>query len=258
MNIFVLNLKRSTDRRKVMQEQMDKHQINFEFIEAIDGKQLTKEQLARVDIKTANRRLGRTMINNEIGCALSHASIYQKMVDEKIKEAIILEDDVILTSGFVKHLKLSTLSNLGYDCLLLYYKYYYIGIIKQIDSFDNYQIHSLNNNPHGAVAYYLNYKMALRLKEITKTISYVADYPIDLNTLGKFGAIQPNMIDTNIEISTINIKLINKWKVRFRIYSTWEYFANRVNYKNLWGYIYYFYSDALCKIFSRFKSLLKL
>jgi hypothetical protein len=135
-----------------------------------------------------------------------------------------------------------------------------ISIFKKIGNFDNYEIHGLYNNPHGAVAYYLNYKMALKLQEQTKVISYASDYPINLNTLGKFGAIQPSIINTNVQPSTINLNKYDdkKWPMRFRTYCCIDYFTNKINYNGLWCYICYIYSNLLYRIYKYLKSFLKL
>ncbi|MDG1153236.1 MAG: glycosyltransferase family 25 protein, partial [Alphaproteobacteria bacterium] len=41
IKIFVLNLKRSPERRKLIQSQMEKFGLKFEFIDAVDGNELT-------------------------------------------------------------------------------------------------------------------------------------------------------------------------------------------------------------------------
>jgi glycosyl transferase family 25 len=65
-----------------------------EFISAVDGRELTVEQRARYDRPAARRIYGVDMSDSEIGCYLSHFSIYQKMVAERIPLALILEDDI--------------------------------------------------------------------------------------------------------------------------------------------------------------------
>lgn len=63
------------------------------------------------------------MTKGEIGCALSHLKIYQKIVDENIPYALILEDDAIFDAEFPKYLKeienfLSQKPNFELVCLM--------------------------------------------------------------------------------------------------------------------------------------------
>lgn len=93
MKCFVVNLKQSVHRRFHIQQQADAINLPIELIDAIDGKSLTNEELARyVDCFEES-----ALTKGEIGCALSHLSIYEKMVAENIPLALILEDDVVLS-----------------------------------------------------------------------------------------------------------------------------------------------------------------
>jgi len=95
MPIFIINLKHSVERKKHMQELCEKYNLNYEFIEAVDGKTLNDDEISKVYSKEkAIKKIGREMSRGEIGVLLSQKSIYQKMIDEDIEEAIIFEDDI--------------------------------------------------------------------------------------------------------------------------------------------------------------------
>jgi glycosyl transferase family 25 len=93
--VFVINLKRSKDRKDHTVKKLNDLCIPFTFIEAIDGNDLADKDLLN------NNRYGiyksglysRYLLKGEIGCTLSHLKIYRKMADEKIALACILEDD---------------------------------------------------------------------------------------------------------------------------------------------------------------------
>lgn len=98
IDIFVINLKRSKDRKDYMEMQLEGLGFPYEFIEAVDGKVLTDDDLGRLDLgiyppwpSFNARKLSRS----EIGCTLSHLGIYQKMIDECIEWACIIEDDAV-------------------------------------------------------------------------------------------------------------------------------------------------------------------
>ncbi len=99
--IWVISLQRSTDRRAHIIQHLTEHKLSFEIIDAIDGRQLTSEQLAHYDARQTIQNLGREMVPAEIACALSHRSLYQRMVDQNLDEVLILEDDAVLQYGFL-------------------------------------------------------------------------------------------------------------------------------------------------------------
>ncbi|MBI3441226.1 MAG: glycosyltransferase family 25 protein [Proteobacteria bacterium] len=98
--IFVINLKRSADRRKDMSGRLDPLKMHYSFFEAVDGQALDLKTLP--SYAGLRRRLffGRDLSPGEMGCLLSHRAIYQHMVDNNLDKAIVLEDDVFLSPDF--------------------------------------------------------------------------------------------------------------------------------------------------------------
>ena len=84
--IFCVNLERSVERRKKMQKQFKKIKAPAQFIKAFDGNDITQNLLDRVGYKNQ-------ITKNELGCALSHLYLYEKIIAENIDMAIICEDD---------------------------------------------------------------------------------------------------------------------------------------------------------------------
>ena len=98
--ILVVNLTRSKERRVYMQEQLDAFGVRYEFYSAVDGNALTPQQRACYSEEESVRQFGYPLTNGEIGCALSHLQIYEKMVAEDIAELLILEDDAAIKKDF--------------------------------------------------------------------------------------------------------------------------------------------------------------
>jgi len=92
METFIINLASSTERRVIMAAQCDAAGLGYEFIQAVNGSLLTEAEIAQ-----HTRTVNYAFKPGEIGCALSHLAIYRKMVDENITQALILEDDALLT-----------------------------------------------------------------------------------------------------------------------------------------------------------------
>ena len=93
---FVINLKSQEKRRAHMEAQLRDVNIEYELIDAVDGRKYTPTQL-EVDLVLAKKILGRELSQGEIGCALSHKKAYQKCIDSKYEYSLILEDDVRLS-----------------------------------------------------------------------------------------------------------------------------------------------------------------
>lgn len=89
MKIFIINLKNSVERRLKMQSQMDELGLPFDFIEAVDGRSMSEE-----DINNVTSSINYAFLPGEIGCSLSHQLVYKKIVNEDLNSALILEDDV--------------------------------------------------------------------------------------------------------------------------------------------------------------------
>lgn len=101
MKIFVINLARSKERRACIERQLKKLNLEYEIFEAVDGSALSYAQVLR-NTKTLNYAVS----SGEIGCSLSHINIYRKMVAEDIPQALILEDDALLSSQTVTALQM--------------------------------------------------------------------------------------------------------------------------------------------------------
>ncbi|WP_432471660.1 glycosyltransferase family 25 protein [Amphritea sp. HPY] len=98
MNIYVINLKKDTDKKDYITKHFkEKGILNYEFIEAVYGKDLSEEELQTVyDPDLAKKFWGREILANEIGCALSHLKIYKEIIQSGSKGAFIFEDDVFI------------------------------------------------------------------------------------------------------------------------------------------------------------------
>lgn len=95
IDIFIINLAKDTIKKEYMEKHLMDNGLSPVFIDAIYGENLTKDELEQCyNNKRAKVILGRSMGKNEIGCFLSHLSIYRKMIDDKIEHALILEDDI--------------------------------------------------------------------------------------------------------------------------------------------------------------------
>uniref|UniRef100_A0A6B2EBA8 Putative glycosyltransferase 25 family member n=1 Tax=Phlebotomus kandelakii TaxID=1109342 RepID=A0A6B2EBA8_9DIPT len=96
--IFMVNLKRRPERRRKMEGSFRLLGLDVEYFEAVDGKKIDEEFLSRWKIdflpEYADPYHKRPMTMGEVGCFLSHLTIWRRIVEERLKEVLILEDDI--------------------------------------------------------------------------------------------------------------------------------------------------------------------
>ena len=104
--IWVINLRRSVERRAFIRNQLDGLGLAYELVEAVDGRELSPEEMSRLySPSQAIALIGRELTPGEIGCSLSHLRLYQRQVDEGHEEVLILEDDVIIDAALLEILR---------------------------------------------------------------------------------------------------------------------------------------------------------
>ena len=99
--VFVISLARATDRRVNISRHLDAAGVSYEIIDAVDGAALDLTELAdRLNPDKYRIQYGRKFSLGEIGCYLSHYNLWQRMVEQGIDCAIVLEDDAVLDKDF--------------------------------------------------------------------------------------------------------------------------------------------------------------
>jgi glycosyl transferase, family 25 len=181
MKIYVLHYSKLTDRKSHILSQFKKHGIQeFEIIERFDKDEITDEQCTLFDPNyVTNKRA-------QLSLHLKHLYVYERIITEDIEEALILEDDVILSDNFIHKLTeyMTQLPN-NYDML-------FIG--------DGCQLHipanrivpnqyiydkcvDINEHSHGATrctdSYVIHNRCAKKICEYLTKLNYKIDLPVD-------------------------------------------------------------------------------
>lgn len=94
---YVINLKRSADRREYMLKETARYGcMDVELVEAVDGHRLLPEETERrFDVKRFTYRYNRYPFPGEVGCTLSHQECYRRLLNSDEEVALILEDDIV-------------------------------------------------------------------------------------------------------------------------------------------------------------------
>lgn len=99
--IFVLSMPSAQNRRSDICEQFALLGLDFQFIDAIDGRQGLPAQFEPlVDRPGTVALAGYGMSDGEYACGLTHQLAYARIIEQNLPGAIILEDDAILTWRF--------------------------------------------------------------------------------------------------------------------------------------------------------------
>lgn len=99
--VFLINLDKSSDRLVRCQEFFEQFGVEFERVPAVYGKDLSDKEIAEFYDSDKNKQGYKKELGvGELGCYLSHVRCWQKIVEEQLDYALILEDDFKLTESF--------------------------------------------------------------------------------------------------------------------------------------------------------------
>lgn len=101
MKIYIVNLEKDVERKASIKAQLDDLNLDYEFISAVYGKNLSQEEISRLspDFEKTSLTLP------ELGCALSHINIYKRIVENNDSVALILEDDIKINRDIIDIIK---------------------------------------------------------------------------------------------------------------------------------------------------------
>lgn len=239
LRTFVISLPKSADRRENCMQSCKTAGLNPEWFEAVNGREVMARYEAgdpqlqgKIDLKdkvTLELGFGRQVTiaeklsAGELGCALSHMSIYHKMVEENIELALILEDDCLLSPDFGKVLPeilntqskwdvLQVIFNTGIRNLFVHKK---IKLSLEGCYLEQQGMGVLNpifNRRRGSYCtggYFITLKGAKRLLEIGMPIRLTSDYLLGLIAYNKLRLYKLNSNQTlakfDLSSSTIDV-----------------------------------------------------
>ena len=93
---WVINLDRAPERLARISAQLQRLQLPFTRLAAVDARALTPLQRAALDEPAFRRKHGMTPVPGELGCYLSHVAVMRAFLASEADFALVLEDDVLL------------------------------------------------------------------------------------------------------------------------------------------------------------------
>ncbi len=175
--IFVISLKDETARRDAIAVHLKERGFDFQFFDAVDGRQMNV--LEHPDYNARRRRAahGRDLKPGELGCFLSHRGIYEEILRQNLDYALVVEDDArfdentktALETLISKHANFDIVRLLGSPKVAKGKHRKIVPLIK------NFWLVRLRTAPGGAHATLISRKGAEKLMKATKTFAFPID-----------------------------------------------------------------------------------
>lgn len=96
---LIINLQSSPDRMATATSEMRQMGLDFERLEAFDGRPYQPDSFAQYDARAAIFMMGRNLNGGEIGCYKSHRNALKRFLQSDAKVCLVLEDDVKFRPG---------------------------------------------------------------------------------------------------------------------------------------------------------------
>lgn len=224
MKTYVISLKKSSIRRESMSNQLNKNNIDFEFLDATNKDDIDNmwiDENLNDYFKAEHQKFKHSFISKgALGCSDSHRRIWRKFIESNDEVAIILEDDCYFPPNSFNTIKKVSqdIENLEYDFINLYYtSLEYLNLneknSKKINN--NFKIYDYPNQSTSSSLGYIITKNGAKklLSSQDKKLTRMADaWDFDDINL-KAGLIYPLCILTAGFPSTI---VNQSWKISFK------------------------------------------
>lgn len=193
MNFYVISLRNDRDRTRYIKNIITHKLPQLQILDAIDGKNINNSFIDFLyKNNVINKRITKAYSKGTIGCYLSHIKMWTKIRNEKIKHAIVFEDDFSIQPDFLTKINniFNELPNTFDICYLFYHPFtykYYINFNK-FDITDKRYIRK-QVPTWGLVGYILSLKGATKLIELCNTMTGPIDNMVSKHILlGKLEA----------------------------------------------------------------------
>lgn len=187
IKIFVLSLADETERRQQIETQLKDFSHEWQFFDAVDLRHPSISLPSLYDEDLVLRRYGRNLTRGEVGCAMSHRSICQKIIENNIDLGLVLEDDALVSSSLENFIeKVISEPSVDFDCLLLGYskldkanefRFYQFEPLKERIKLGNYSIgEPWKNWTSGTVGYLITQAGARKIMASENVVALADDW----------------------------------------------------------------------------------
>ena len=181
--IYVINLKKNTDRKKNVIDLFNKLGgifNNYVFYEAIIGNELSESQIYEVMSVNSLYTLYKKYKNHSdirtkggIGCYLSHYNIWVDVIKNNYKNVLVFEDDIYCDYDYDKIL--SYINNVPQDYDIAFLGYVFLTLNKEKCEINNYWNLTNSLRLMGTQSYLLSNSGAIKLSKKALPIEMQVD-----------------------------------------------------------------------------------
>lgn len=177
--IFWVNVDTRTDRREHMEAQFARLGLVTERVAAVTVAEVPPEIAARV---TRPEHFFKFSLG-DLACGLSHQRIWRIMQERDLAEALILEDDAVLTAEVLPFLDPGLLGRIGADLLRLETRRQPVQLGRRFGAIGGSELHELLSTHRGTAGYLISRAAA----EASLEAPDVNDMAVDRFLFGRYG-----------------------------------------------------------------------
>jgi glycosyl transferase family 25 len=202
LQILVISLRRSSDRREKVEQEMGKTSLPWSFLDAVDGSALQSPPSEYHPFKV-NMLQGYELTPNEIGCYLSHKKAWKSCLEKNIP-TLIFEDDFVLSNQFELVIKALLKNSSSWDFVRL--QGLYEVSYSEMELIDGFHLVKNRGDAVGATAYLIKPSVAKVLIDASEDIYEPVDHFLEHRKKHglEFLAIRPYPVDISRVKSTID------------------------------------------------------
>jgi glycosyl transferase, family 25 len=118
---YVINLARCPERRSHMTKELRNTGLDYEFVDAIDGRDLNPDDTQLADRAWRAKMFSANHAAANLGASLSHLAVYRKVLENGDDHALVLEDDVAVPSDICNLVEAVAEQMTGAEIVLLHF-----------------------------------------------------------------------------------------------------------------------------------------
>ena len=171
-NVVVVSLASESARRQHIDNLFSQHEIGFEYFDAINKSQVA-DILEKYNLTINNERLSL----GEVGCYLSHYSLWHQVVEQNMPYVMIFEDDIYFSKYAGDFLKKLDWLPEEFDVIKLETMYEKVMMNRGFSLTYPYRLRHMKSSHMGLAGYILSYDGAKKLLALIQETGI--DCPID-------------------------------------------------------------------------------
>jgi len=175
--IWMISLTRATERRAFVEAGFRELGIPYEIVDAVDGSAVTSDDRRAASQTRALLHQGRRLTEGTLGNALSHLSVYRRMLDEGLSSVVVMEDDAIPTPDLSAVLDAVGSFPPDWDVVTFCTQFAWAGPtpIDDRELAGHYRLCTYQRLPYGAQCYLVRDRAARRLLDVGFPVALPAD-----------------------------------------------------------------------------------